>query len=396
MMRYAGIDIASEQHCVAIMDAEQQLLLKPTTFTEDSEGYEKLVSLLGTPDDLVIVIEATGHYWKNVLAHLAGRGFRMALVNPLRTRRFAGEDLERTKTDAIDAVGIARFAAQKRPTPTALPDAMNDELRELIRHRDRLMQELGDHVRQLHRLVDLGFPEFTRFVRTLDSELATTLLAKYPNAEAFRKASAGKLANIKYDDRHHVVGRPLAKEILAAAQVSVGAFHGPAYRLQVKHACEDIDTLRKRLRALDSDVGHVVEGHDLAKLLVTIDGIGPTTAARIIGEVGDPARFKSAAALASYVGVVPALRHSGKYMPLRAGLTQIGNARLRAKLWMPVLVAVRKNSWLRAFYERLIAQGKLRKVALVAAMRKLLHAIYSVAKNRRPFEPRGLIAEATS
>ena len=53
---------------------------------------------------------------------------------------------------------------------------------------------------------------------------------------------------------------------------------------------------------------------------------------------------------------------------------------------MPTLGAVRRNAWLKAFYEGLIARGKLPKVALVAAMRKLLHAAYSVAKNRKPFE----------
>ena len=63
----------------------------------------------------------------------------------------------------------------------------------------------------------------------------------------------------------------------------------------------------------------------------------------------------------------------------------MGNARLRSALWMPVLGAVRRNPWLRAFYERLRAAGKPPKLALVAAMRKLLHAVYSVAKNRRPF-----------
>jgi transposase len=52
---------------------------------------------------------------------------------------------------------------------------------------------------------------------------------------------------------------------------------------------------------------------------------------------------------------------------------------------MPVLSAVRLNPWLRAFYLRLRAAGKPPKLALIAAMRKLLHAVYSVAKNRRPF-----------
>ena len=54
---------------------------------------------------------------------------------------------------------------------------------------------------------------------------------------------------------------------------------------------------------------------------------------------------------------------------------------------MPTLVAVRRNAWLRAYYQRLRARGKLPKVALMAAMRKLLIAIYAVAKHRRPFIP---------
>ena len=67
---------------------------------------------------------------------------------------------------------------------------------------------------------------------------------------------------------------------------------------------------------------------------------------------------------------------------------------MRAKLWMPVLTAVRTNPWLRAYYERLIARGKLPKVALVAAMRKLLHAVYSVVTHRRPFVANLVTAEA--
>jgi transposase len=55
---------------------------------------------------------------------------------------------------------------------------------------------------------------------------------------------------------------------------------------------------------------------------------------------------------------------------------------------MPTLSAVRCNPWLRAHYQRLIARGKLPKVALLACMRKLLLVIYSVAKHGQPFAPR--------
>ena len=385
-MRFVGIDIAAEKHVVAAVNEAGEVLLKPTSFGEDSTGYAKLLGLLGEPAETLVALEATGHYWKNVFAELAARGFEIALINPVRTHRFAAEDLQRTKTDAIDALGISRFAAQKRPAVTRLPDAATDELRELVRHRDRLVQDFGDRTRQLHRLVDLGFPEFTRYVPRLDAPLATAILHEYPTAAAYADLRWKKLAKFRYDGVH-IVGDAVAKALVEAAAVSVGRHHGFAYRIQVQHACLDMDVLRRRIRELERDIETKLGEHEVGSLLTTIDGIGPTTAAKLIAELGDPAHFDGPEAIAAYVGVIPALRQSGKRSPGRGGLTSMGNARLRAALWMPTLVAVRCNPWLKAHYERLRARGKLPKVALVACMRKLLTAVYSVAKHRRAFVP---------
>jgi transposase len=100
-----------------------------------------------------------------------------------------------------------------------------------------------------------------------------------------------------------------------------------------------------------------------------------------------PARFHSAAAIASYVGVAPRLRKSGKKRFSGSPTIPLGNARLRKALWMVVLNAVRCNPWLRQYYERLRAEGKPGKVAVIAAMRNLLAAVWSVATRRRPFVP---------
>jgi transposase len=385
-MRFAGLDSAAETHTVAVVDEQQALVTKPTQVTEDAAGYARLRAVLGAPEEMLVALEATGHSWQHVAAFLLAEGYMLALLNPLQTHRFGGEELRRAKTAALAAVGIARFAAQKRPAVTRLPDAATRELRELVRFRDRLVQDLGDRVRQLHRLVDRGFPEFPRHVRTLESELATTILQRYPTARTFRDVTPRQLANVVYDGRH-AVGRQLAGELVAAAGRSVGQHHGPAYALQVQAYCEDIATLRRRIRDLGRQIERTLQDHEVGKLLTTIEGIGPQTAARLVAELGDPAEFRDAAALASHVGVVPATSQSGQRQPLRASLTAIGHARLRAALWMPTLTAVRRNPWLRAFYEGLRARGKLPKVALVAAMRKVLVAVYSVAKHRRPFVP---------
>lgn len=386
-MRFVGIDVASETHVVAAVSGDQEVLLKPVPFREDAEGYEHLWEKLGDPKDTLVTLEATGHYWKNLFAALVTRGFAVALINPLRSRRFAQEDLERTKTDAIDALGLARFGAQKRPAVTRIPDTATEELRELVRLRDRLIQDQGDCTRRLHRLVDLGFPEFKRHVKGLDSQLSTALLREYPTARAFQELSVGPLARLRYDGRHRV-GDALAKQLLEAARESVGAHHGPAYQVQVRYLCEDLDVLRHRLRDIDRDIAQQLAAHEVGTLLTTIDGIGPTTAARLIAELGNPADFATAGALAAYVGVIPGLKQSGKRQGKRASLTPIGHARLRRALWMPTLVAVKKNPWVRAYYERLRSNGKPAKVALIASMRKLLIAVHTVARNRQPFVPR--------
>ena len=97
------------------------------------------------------------------------------MLNPLRTHRFAGEDLARTKTDARDALCLARFAQQKRPAAARLPDKALEGLRELVRLRDGFMQH----------------------IKTLDSDLATSILAKYPTAKAFQQLKVRQLASLR-------------------------------------------------------------------------------------------------------------------------------------------------------------------------------------------------------
>ena len=111
-MRFVGIDIGADTHVVAAVDETERVLIKPTKIAEDAGGYTRLLELLGEPAHTLVAMEAAGHYWKNLFATLVARGFIVALLNPLRTARFAAEELARTKTDAIDALGIARNTAR--------------------------------------------------------------------------------------------------------------------------------------------------------------------------------------------------------------------------------------------------------------------------------------------
>ena len=111
-------------------------------------------------------------------------------------------------------------------------------------------------------------------------------------------------------------------------------------------------------------------------LLITIPGIGETTAAVLIAELFDK-RDTSARQAAAFAGLVPRLVESGTLRG-RARLSKIGPGRLRKALYFPAVAALRWNPTIRAVRVRLAAAGKPPMVIIGAAMRKLIHIAYGV------------------
>lgn len=65
-MRFVGIDIAPEKHVVAVVDEASEVVHKPRVFGEDTGLYARLLEVPGPPGDVLVAMEATGHYWKNL------------------------------------------------------------------------------------------------------------------------------------------------------------------------------------------------------------------------------------------------------------------------------------------------------------------------------------------
>jgi transposase len=122
-------------------------------------------------------------------------------------------------------------------------------------------------------------------------------------------------------------------------------------------------------------------------LLDSIPGLGELTIATLLAEVPNILAFETAAQLAAYAGVTPRQFRSGSSIHRPTHISKCGNARLRAALYFPAMVALRHNPIIRAFGHRLKATGHIGKSIVVAAMRKLLHLVYGVLKSGRPFDP---------
>jgi transposase len=121
-------------------------------------------------------------------------------------------------------------------------------------------------------------------------------------------------------------------------------------------------------------------------LLLSIPGIGSTTAARILGEMPNIAEFRDVKAVAAYAGLSPRHYESGSVRrPSRIAKT--GNANLRTALYFPAISVMRFNPTLRSFANRLRERNKSNLTIIAAVMRKLLTLAYGVLKSGRAFDP---------
>jgi transposase len=158
-----------------------------------------------------------------------------------------------------------------------------------------------------------------------------------------------------------------------------------------------IKSLRKLVTYLDSEIARTekqiqdhVDNHPELKqqcqLLESIPGIGKRTAAKLLAEIEDIARYKSARQVAAYAGLTPRNYRSGTIRG-KTRLSKTGNARVRKALFLPAMTAKRYNPIVRSFCLRLASHGKNKMQVIGAAMRKLIHIAFGVLKSGKQFDP---------
>ena len=156
---------------------------------------------------------------------------------------------------------------------------------------------------------------------------------------------------------------------------------------------EHLAWLDARVSELEKDIDDHIEGNKEtlgrdAELLASIPGIGRTTAAKVLGLLGDLRRFDSGKALAAFIGVTPRRHESGDSVRGRSSISRAGHANIRHALFMPTLVATRHNPKIKAFRDRLVAAGKSKKSAVLASMNKLVNVMHAVVRHGVGFDPR--------
>ncbi len=152
---------------------------------------------------------------------------------------------------------------------------------------------------------------------------------------------------------------------------------------------------KTRIQFYDSEIGKietemkkVVEKDEQIakdiKLLITIKGIAELTAMRVLGELGDLRRFETAKELSAFSGLSPRMNTSGKYTG-KTTISRVGPPDLRAALYMPALATINGDHPLAKNYQHLIANGKEKKSAICAIMRKTLLVMRAMLIHNEPY-----------
>ena len=148
--------------------------------------------------------------------------------------------------------------------------------------------------------------------------------------------------------------------------------------------------LNAQIKTIQSEIDDHIDGdpelkHD-AELMRSIPGIGQRSCAQFLAYIGNVRRFKSAKALAAFVGVTPRHRQSGTSINGRTVISRAGHRAARQSLYMPGMGAKRHNPVIIAMAKRLEQQGLAPKTIVGASMRRLVHMIYGVIQSGHPFQ----------
>ncbi len=330
-MLAVGVDTHKESLAVCVVD-ELGRVMKEETFTNDPVGHARLANWLeNLPEARRTGVEGSRHLGAALCLFLAKRGERVHEIPTNLTERERRRTGRPGKSDPGDALAIARVVAREGELPPAVRTAFNTEaLRLLTDYRDELVAQAGRLRNRLHAELCVLAPGYKR--------------------QGIRLLSA--------------IGRQQALAIVAAHAGVRGEL--AARRLR------ELETLETETRELKERIERLVA--ESASTLTVIPGVGALTAARILGRVGDPARFRSPAAFAMACGVAPIPASSGYTRRYR--LNRGGDRQLNRALHTIALVQSRSYPQAQAYIERKRGEGKSAREAVRCLKRHLADVVY--------------------
>jgi len=382
--RCCGMDISKRDAKVCVrVQTSARASTKVTTWAALSSQILVLADHLLDEQVSLVVMEATGDYWKPFYFLLSEAGLNVMLVNPRSVRQIPGR-----KTDVADAVWLAELGAHGLVRGSFVPPKPIRELKDLVRTRTTLIRLRGEEAQRLEKLLESAAIKLSSTISNLVGVSGRAMIeAMIAGVED--PAELAKLAHskIKASDEQ-------LREALTGRFTDHHGFLAKIHLDLIDEFTDKIADLETRIQSCftaDEDDPGSQHKTDLATkrdLLTTIPGISTATAERVLAEIGDDmSAFPTSKHLTSWAGIAPGANESaGKIKSTRC---RPGNTYLKAALGIAALAVTRsKNTFFAARYRRVASRrGHLR--ALVAVQRSMLTAIWTVLTTGQPYTDPG-------
>lgn len=382
-----GIDVGKFNHQAAILDSDGNPVGGTIRFENTAFGFERLIThlakLVGT-SDVLVALEATGHYWLPLYLFLLDKGYKVQVFNPYQSDALRKMYMGRAKTDTIDAELVARLTRFGNQKETVLPGEEILTMRNLSRFRMELVFQSSDVKRKVIAVLDVLFPEFEKLFSNVFGKSALAVLTNHPTPEEIVALDENKLIALLATASKGRLSAPTAKKLQTAARESIGShFATKALVFELKMLLSQVQFLKVQLDELTLEIATLLDPID--QKLTTIPGVGSVTAAAIIGELGDLTRFPNVASVIAYAGLDPKVSDSGTTSKQRS-VSKRGSKYLRTAIWQAAVASLVHNPNLRAFYEKKRSEGKPKQVAIGAVANKLTRIIYGIMRSGTEYQ----------
>jgi transposase len=393
---FLGLDVAKLKIRVALSDSSERLLFErdlPVNATGLRDLLAQIKQHVKKPEQLLVLIEATGVLHLNWSAALAKAGYAVAVINPLIARRLyrVENSIRDNKTDPIDARGLCAIGALHGEKLLAhyrfclKPEQL--ALQRLHSVRKAVRASLTNLKKTYRSLLDLSFPELGQLLE-IDGTGIRQLLTQAPTPAAIARKRLSSLES-------NWMLRPKAARLKTLARDSIA---DPALAAASSPALlailQTLATLEERLRALDHQIEQLaVQTLDpkTKALLQTIPGFGPINTVKILAWLPTEilhsgSNRKVAARLQAFMGNDPRLRQSGQWEG-HTKMSKRGVEMLRTAFFQSAFSASQHDPELRAYYQRKRTLGKKHEVAISHLMRILTRRLVAVLRSGKPYSP---------
>lgn len=394
-MNAVGIDVSKGKSTVAILRPMGEVVQTPMDISHDAVSLKRLSSqILSLGENTRVVMEATGRYHEPVAQELHDHGIFVSVVNPLAIHGYcSGGTVRKVKNDQKDSLKIAKFALDhwvdlREYTPM---DAVRQQLKIFSRQYNLYMKSSVALHNNLISLTDKVFPgvnelfssperadghqKWVDFVTTFWHCECICRVSEKAFTERYQKwckrmgynFSTAKASDIYAKSQGHIVTLPKNNNT----------------KLLIQTAAKELTAMNELLAAVKAEMVRLAKELPEFETVYAMYGVGETTAAQLMAEIGDIRNYPRRSSLVGFAGIDPEVDQSGKKDSKSNPSTKRGSPHLRKTLFQIMTIYLRLSPADEAVYQFLDkkrAEGKPYYVYMTAGANKFLRIYYARVK----------------